>query len=339
MPYKRNKIMKLLIMLTILNLKIVLSSFAQENQPLKNFANENSTINQISEQIKLKNIAEIKSTGSYTLTGIGIVAGLADKGDSLKRKDILNKALNKIGINEIDLTNIGSKNIALVSTTVKINGNIIKGVNHNVYIASMLDSKDLTNGILLRTELKDKEGKVLATASGPIITNEKSKGTGYILNGATIHENKNYTNYNIILKKEDYILADSISKKLTSKNIKNNIKSGNIIEIEINEIGLLGEIEEIEIKTMPKVLISEQNKIIIASTNAEIGPLIFLIERNGENLFSNRSNEKIKIEIQKMKINEFISKNSNMLSNEELIKVIKAAKKINKLHGELILEE
>ncbi|ANF34221.1 flagellar biosynthesis protein FlgA [Borrelia turicatae] len=331
--------MKLLIMLTILNLKIVLSSFAQENQPLKNFANENSTINQISEQIKLKNIAEIKSTGSYTLTGIGIVAGLADKGDSLKRKDILNKALNKIGINEIDLTNIGSKNIALVSTTVKINGNIIKGVNHNVYIASMLDSKDLTNGILLRTELKDKEGKVLATASGPIITNEKSKGTGYILNGATIHENKNYTNYNIILKKEDYILADSISKKLTSKNIKNNIKSGNIIEIEINEIGLLGEIEEIEIKTMPKVLISEQNKIIIASTNAEIGPLIFLIERNGENLFGNKSNEKIKIEIQKMKVNEFISKNSNMLSNEELIKVIKAAKKINKLHGELILEE
>ncbi|AHE63079.1 flagellar basal body P-ring protein FlgI [Borrelia parkeri] len=331
--------MKLLIMLAILNLKIVLNSFAQENQPLKNFANENSTINQISEQIKLKNIAEIKSTGSYTLTGIGIVAGLSDKGDSLQRKEILNKALNKIGINEIDLTNIGSKNIALVSTTVKINGNMIKGTNHNVYIASMLDSKDLTNGILLRTELKDKEGKVLATASGPIIINEKSKGTGYILKGATIHENKNYTNYNIILKKEDYVLADSISKKLTSKNIKNNIKSGNIIEIEINEIGLLGEIEKIEVKTMPKVLINEQNKIIIASTNAEIGPLIFLIERNGENLFSNRSNEKIKIEIQKMKLNEFISKNSNTLSNEELIKVIKAAKKINKLHGELILEE
>ncbi|UPA18225.1 flagellar basal body P-ring protein FlgI [Borrelia sp. MN22-0132] len=331
--------MKLLTMLTILNLKIVLSSFAQENQPLKNLVNENNNINQISEQTKLKNIAEMKSTGSYTLTGIGIVAGLADKGDSLKGKEILNKALNKIGINEIDLTNIGSKNIALVSTTVKINGNMVKGTNHNVYIASMLDSKDLTNGILLRTELKDKEGKVLATASGPIITNAKSKGTGYILNGATIHEDKNYTNYNIILKKEDYVLADSISKKLTSKNIKNNIKSGNIIEIEINEIGLLGEIEEIEIKTMPKVLISEQNKIIIASTNAEIGPLIFSIERNGENLFSNRSNEKIKIEIQKMKLNEFISKNSNTLSNEELIKVIKAAKKINKLHGELILGE
>ncbi|BDU62546.1 flagellar P-ring protein [Candidatus Borrelia fainii] len=331
--------MKLLIMLTILNLKIVLNSFAEENQPLKNFTNENSNINQISEQIKLKNIAEIKSTDSYTLTGIGIVAGLVDKGDSLKGKEILNKALNKIGINEIDLTNIGSKNIALVSTTVKINGNMIKGANHNVYIASMLDSKDLTNGILLRTELKDKEGKVVATASGPIITNEKSKGTGYILNGATIHENKNYTNYNIILKKKDYVLADSISKKLTNKNIKNNIKSGNIIEIEINEIGLLGEIEEIEIKTMPKVLISEQNKIIIASTNAEIGPLIFSIEKNGENLFSNRSNEKIKIEIQKMKLNEFISENSNTLNNEELIKVIKAAKKINKLHGELILEE
>ncbi|UPA09452.1 flagellar basal body P-ring protein FlgI [Borrelia nietonii YOR] len=331
--------MKKLIILAILNLKIVLSAFAQENQPSKNFSNENNTISQISEQIKLKNIAEIRSTDSYTLTGIGIVAGLADKGDSLRGKEILNKALNKIGINEIDLTNIGSKNIALVSATIKINGNMIKGENQNVYIASMLDSKDLTNGILLRTELKDKEGKVLATASGPIITNYKSKGTGYILNGATIHENKNYTHYNIILKKADYALADSISKKLTSKNIKNNIKSGNIIEIEINEIGLLSEIETIEIETMPKVLINEQNKIIIASTNAEIGPLILSIERNGENLFNNKSNEKIKIEIQKMKLNEFISKNSDTLSNEELIKVIKAAEKINKLHGELILEE
>ncbi|AHH12801.1 Flagellar P-ring protein flgI [Borrelia hermsii YBT] len=337
MPYKRNRIMKKLIILAILNLKIVLSAFAQENQPSKNFSKENNAISQISEQIKLKNIAEIRSTDSYTLTGIGIVAGLTDKGDSLRGKEILNKALNQIGINEIDLTNIGSKNIALVSATITINGNMIKGANQNVYIASMLDSKDLTNGILLRTELKDKEGKVLATASGPIITNYKSKGTGYILNGATIHENKDYTHYNIILKKADYTLADSISKNLTSKNIKNNIKSGNIIAIEINEIGLLSEIEKIEIETMPKVLISEQNKIIIASTNAEIGPLILSIERDDKNLLNNKINEKIKI--QKMKLNEFISKNSDMFSNEELIKIIKAAKKINKLHGELILEE
>ncbi|AHH04626.1 Flagellar P-ring protein flgI [Borrelia miyamotoi FR64b] len=40
-----------------------------------------------------------------------------------------------------------------------------------------------------------------------------------------------------------------------------------------------------------------------------------------------------------MKISEFILKNSDSLSNEELIKIIKASKKINKLNGELILEE
>ncbi|AHH08740.1 flagellar basal body P-ring protein FlgI [Borrelia anserina] len=331
--------MKKLAILAMLSLKITLSSFAQENQPSKTPDNENITPNQISEQIKLKNIAEIRSTNSYTLTGIGIVAGLTDKGDSLKGKEILNKTLNKIGINEIDLTNIGSKNIALVSVTIKINGNMIKGASQDVYIASMLDAKDLTNGMLLRTELKDKEGKILAIASGPITINEKSKGTGYILDGAIIHENKEYKNYNIILKKEDYTLVNSISKKLTSKNIKNNIKSGNIIEIEINETNLLSEIEKIEIETIPKVLVNEKNKIIIASKNAEIGPLIFSIERNEKNLFSNKNNEKVKIEIQKMKINEFISKNSDNLNNEELIKVIKAAKKINKLHGELILEE
>ncbi|AFI31563.1 flagellar basal body P-ring protein FlgI [Borrelia crocidurae] len=326
--------MKKLIMLIILNL----SSFAQENQ-VKNFSNQNNADKQINEHTKLKNISEIQPANSQILTGIGIVAGLTDKGDSIKEKEILNQILNKIGINEIDLTKTGSKNIALVSVAIKINGNMIKGATHNVYIASMLDSKDLTNGILLKTEFKDKQGKLLATASGPIIINDKSKGTGYILNGATIHENQNYTTYNIILKNKDYSLINLISQNLTKNNIKNNIKSGNIIEIEVDDIGLISKIEKIEIKTMPKVLINEQNKIIMASTNAEIGPLVLSIERKEEDLFSNKTNKNIKIEIQKMKLNEFISNNSTKLNNKELIQIIKRANKISKLHGELILEE
>ncbi|AHH06837.1 Flagellar P-ring protein flgI [Borrelia crocidurae DOU] len=326
--------MKKLIMLIILNL----SSFAQENQ-VKNFSNQNNADKQINEHTKLKNISEIQPANSQILTGIGIVAGLTDKGDSIKEKEILNQILNKIGINEIDLTKTGSKNIALVNVAIKINGNMIKGATHNVYIASMLDAKDLTNGMLLKTEFKDKQGKLLATASGPIIINDKSKGTGYILNGATIHENQNYTTYNIILKNKDYSLINLISQNLTKNNIKNNIKSGNIIEIEVDDIGLISKIEKIEIKTMPKVLINEQNKIIMASTNAEIGPLVLSIERKEEDLFSNKTNKNIKIEIQKMKLNEFISNNSTKLNNKELIQIIKRANKISKLHGELILEE
>ncbi|ACH94993.1 flagellar basal body P-ring protein FlgI [Borrelia recurrentis] len=326
--------MKKLIMLIILNL----SSFAQENQ-VKNFSNQNNADKQINEHTKLKNISEIQPANSQILTGIGIVAGLTDKGDSIKEKEILNQILNKIGINEIDLTKTGSKNIALVNVAIKINGNMIKGATHNVYIASMLDAKDLTNGMLLKTEFKDKQGKLLATASGPIIINDKSKGTGYILNGATIHENQNYTTYNIILKNKDYSLINLISQNLTKNNIKNNIKSGNIIEIEVDDIRLISKIEKIEIKTMPKVLINEQNKIIMASTNAEIGPLVLSIERKEEDLFSNKTNKNIKIEIQKMKLNEFISNNSTKLNNKELIQIIKRANKISKLYGELILEE
>ncbi|BCR22180.1 flagellar basal body P-ring protein FlgI [Borrelia sp. HM] len=332
--------MKVLIIIATLSLNTIASSFAQENQhPPNNLANTNDISNRIIEKIKLKDIAEIRSSNSQILTGIGIVAGLIDKGDSSKGKEILNQALNKIGINNIDLTKIESKNIALVSVTTKINGNIIKGANQNVYIASMLDSKELTNGILLRTELRNQEGKILATAAGPISTNSKSKGTGYILNGATIHENKEYKNYNIILEKEDYTLVDSISKKLTSKNIKNNVKSGKIIEIEIKETRLLSEIEEMTIENIPRVLINEKNKLIITSKNAEIGPLTLSIERDEKNLFSNKKNEQIKIEIKQMTISEFILKNSDTLSNEELIKIIKVSKKINRLNGELILEE
>ena len=332
--------MKILMIIATLSLNTIASSFAQENQnPPSNLANTNDISNLIIEEIKLKDISKIRPNDSNILTGIGIVAELIDKGDSSKEKEILNQALNTIDINNIDLTKIESKNIVLVSVTTKTNGNIIKGTNQNICIASILDSKDLTNGILLQTELRNKEGKILATESGPISTNSKSKGTGYILNGTTIYDNQEYKNYNIILEKEDYTLINSISKKLTSKKIENNIKSGKIIEIEIQKIKLLSEIEEMAIENIPKVSINEQNKLIIASKNVEIGPLIFSIERDKENLFSNKKNEQIKIDIQKMTISGFILKNSDTLNNEELIKIIKVAKKINKLNGELILEE
>ncbi|AYE36619.1 flagellar biosynthesis protein FlgA [Borrelia turcica IST7] len=329
-----------LIVFIILSLSTVFSSFSQENQPVKDLPNVNNILKQPSETIKLKELAEIQPTNSSVLTGIGIVAGLTGKGDSLKKgKEILSKLFTQTGTNEIeiDVANIESKNIALVSVALKINGNMIKGTNLNVHVASILDSKDLTNGILLSTELKDNAGKVIATAAGPITTHEKSKGSGYILKGATVHENKDYSQYNIILKKTDYTIADAISKKLRQKNIKNNIKSGDIIEIEIEEIGLLSEIEQIEIETTPKILINETNKIILASKDAEIGPLVLLIERN-DNL-DNKNSHKVKVEIQKMNLNEFISKNSETLTSEELITIIKKSKKINKLNGELILEE
>ncbi|WKC58304.1 flagellar basal body P-ring protein FlgI [Borrelia sp. P9F1] len=332
--------MKLMVFV-VLSLKAVLISFSQEDQSLKGF-NKGGVPGQSGEKIRLKELAKIQPTNSSVLTGIGIVAGLAGKGDTLKKdKEALSKILTQIGIkgDGIELNSIESKNIALVHASLRINGNMIEGSSQDVHVASVLDSKDLTNGLLLRTELKNGEGKIIAIASGPVTTNEKSRGTGLIAKGATIHESKDYSRYNIILKKENYTLADEISKKLNQKGIKNNIKSGNIIEIEIEKIGLLSEIEQIKIETSPVVLINETDKTVMASKNAEIGPLMLLIERNENNSFGSKKNEKVKIEIQKMNLSEFISKNVNALTNDELITIIKKSKKINKLNGELILEE
>ncbi|UGQ17547.1 flagellar basal body P-ring protein FlgI [Borrelia sp. RT1S] len=330
-----------LVVFVILSLRTILISFSQEDQPLQGVSRD-SVSGQSGEKIRLKELAKIQPTNSSVLSGIGIVAGLTGKGDTLKKdKEALSKMLTQIGMkgDEIDVNNMGSKNIALVHVTFRLNGNMIKGSNQDVYVASVLDSKDLTNGILLRTELKDKDGKLIAIASGPITTNEKSRGTGHVVKGATIHESRDYSRYNIMLNKEDYTLADEISKKLNQKGVKNNIKSGVIIEIETEKVGLLSEIEQIEIETSPIVLINETDKIIMASKNAEIGPLVLLIERNENSSFGNKSNEKVKVEIQKMSLSEFISKNADELTNDELITIIKKSKKINKLNGELILEE
>ncbi len=102
-------------------------------------------------------------------------------------------------------------------------------------------------------------------------------------------------------------------------------------------MSLLEEIENIKIETYPKVLIDKKNGIILASENAKIGTFTFSIEKDDQTILSSKN--KTIIQVNSMKLNEFILKNSNNLSNKELIQIIQAAKKINKLDGELILEE
>ncbi|WP_151073670.1 flagellar basal body P-ring protein FlgI [Borreliella turdi] len=327
-----NKLMLMLIAFTT-------SLLAQTNKASTGLNTEQSFNNKMSESIKLKEIANICPTNTNFLTGIGIVAGLAGKGDSLKQKDLISKILEENNtIDKISFNNIESKNIALVSVSLQVKGNTIKGSKHKTCIAPMLDSKDLTNGILLKTNLKNKEGKIIAIASGIIKTNNKLKGSGYTLDSIIINEDQdiNYS-YNIILKKGNYTLTNRIHKILTSKKINNKIKSESTIEIEVKNIGLLEEIENIKIETNPKILIDKKNGIILASENAKIGEFTFSIEKDNRNILN--GNNKITIQVNSMKLNEFLLKNSNNLSNKELIQIIQAAQKINKLNGELILEE
>ncbi|WNY60516.1 flagellar basal body P-ring protein FlgI [Borreliella bissettiae] len=326
---------KLMLMLTV----FATSLLAQTNTDSTGLKTEQLFNNSLSESVKLKEIADIYPTNTNFLTGIGIVAGLAGKGDSTKQKDLIIKILEENNvINAIGSNNIESKNIALVNVSLQVKGNTIKGSKHKACVASILDSKDLTNGILLKTTLKNKEGEIIAIASGIIQSNNKLKGSGYTLDSIIINENQNINyDYNIILKKGNYTLINKIHKILTSKKINNKIKSDSTIEIEAKNISLLEEIENIIIETSPKILIDKKNGIILASKNAQIGTFIFSIEKDDQNILS--KNNKTAIQINSMKLNEFILKNSDNLSNKELIQIIQAAKKINKLNGELILEE
>ncbi|WKC76458.1 flagellar basal body P-ring protein FlgI [Borreliella valaisiana] len=315
------------------------SLLAQTNKVSTEIESKQSFSNHLSENVKLKEIANICPTNTNFLTGIGIVVGLGGKGDSPKQKDLINKILEKNNtIDEISPNNIESKNIALVNVSSQTNGNIIKGSKHKAYIASILDSKDLTNGILLKTNLKNKGGEIIAIASGIIKTNNKLKESKYTLDSVIINENQNINySYNIILKKGNYTLINRIHKILNSKKINNKIKSDNIIEIEAKDMSLLEEIENIKIETNPKILIDKKNGIILASENATIGAFTFSIEKDDQNILN--SNNKTTIQVNSMKLNEFILKNSKNLNHKELIQIIQAAQKINKLNGELILEE
>lgn len=215
------------------------SPLAQANKASTRLKAEQLFNNNLPESTKLTEIANICSTNTNFLTGIKIVENLHGKEDSLKEKDLMHKILEENNtIDEISLNNIESKNIALINVGHQIKSNAIKGSRHKAYIASILDSKSLTNGILLKTNLKNNAGEIIAIASGIINNKNKLKGSEYTPNctidGVIINKNQNIINYNysIILKKGNYTLINRIHKILASKKINNKIKS--VILEEVN---------------------------------------------------------------------------------------------------------
>ncbi|MBB6042752.1 flagellar basal body P-ring protein FlgI [Borrelia yangtzensis] len=132
------------------------------------------------------------------------------------------------------------------------------------------------------------------------------------------------TNTNFLTGIGNYTLINRIHKILSHKKINNKIKSDNTIEIEAKNMGLLEEIENIQIETNPKILIDKKNGIILASENASIGTFTFFIEKDDKSILNNK---KTTIQINAMKLNEFVLTNSNNFSHKELIQIIQAAKK------------
>jgi flagellar P-ring protein precursor FlgI len=184
---------------------------------------------------RIKDIVDIQGLRSNPLTGVGLVIGLAETGDtSLLSRQMLTNLLRDSGL-VLSPTDLTGGNIAVVWVTADLGPFAREGSRIDVDVSAIGNAKSLQGGKLLPTPLKGLDGQVYAVADGGIsiggwtATGEKASVTknhqtvGRIPNGAIVEKAEISTFIEHIgehrfitlnLRNSDFSTADQISEAI-----------------------------------------------------------------------------------------------------------------------------
>ncbi|MGO8765748.1 MAG: flagellar basal body P-ring protein FlgI [Limisphaerales bacterium] len=139
--------------------------------------------------VRVRDLAMLSGARDNQLVGYGLVGGLANDGDKdpIYTQQTFADMLQRYGLNipAASMTQISSKNIAVVMVTADIPAFVKSGQRLDVQVASMGDAKSLQGGVLFQTPLFGADNKVYAVAQGPLSIGGFSAGTG----GASVTKN------------------------------------------------------------------------------------------------------------------------------------------------------
>ena len=277
-------------------------------------------------RVRIKDITKVQGLRDNYLIGYGLVSGLpSNSGDKnalatnlaqinmLKNFGVDLKEFlvnNQVNINNIDANNAGQQvisalkqlnggavgNIAAVMITAKIGAYSKEGDHFDVDISSFGSSRNLTGGVLLQSLLKGSDGKVYASAQGPVISSgyeveangslvrEGSPNSGRIPKGGII-EYPLITNLNtsegIILTTEkiDFSttkkIVEAINKSAANRQAK--IIDGRTISVQMNgpnddAVTALSDISNVMVdaETEAKVVILERTGTIVVGQDVKL---------------------------------------------------------------------
>lgn len=139
-------------------------------------------------QVRIKDIANFEGVRENHLIGYGLVVGLLGTGDKLSSspftRESIRGMLERLGVANLDGTELKTKNTAAVMVTAKLPPFARRGSPIDITVSSLGDATSLRGGTLLVTPLTGADGAVYAVAQGAIATS----GFSVAGNAATVVE-------------------------------------------------------------------------------------------------------------------------------------------------------
>jgi len=124
------------------------------------------------QQIRVKDVASVSGLEDVQLLGYGLVVGLAGTGDrnqTIFTEQTIVNMLKNMGI-ELPERHIRVRNVAAVMVTGNLTPFRRKGTRMDVTVSSMGDATSLEGGTLILTPIQGPDGKIYASAQGPLAT-------------------------------------------------------------------------------------------------------------------------------------------------------------------------
>ena len=314
--------------------------------------------------VRLKDIAYLSGVRTNQLLGIGLVTGLAGKGDSsssvLLRNSLANLVAN-LGL-EIDQREIKSRNCAVVVINCEIPPFIRPGDRINLTVSSIGDARSLEGGVLLQSQLKGANGVVYALAQGNVLTPRNSgsvKTVGSIPLGGIVEKEVlsdfiTQGTISLVLRNPDFITAHGVSEAISEAfpNVKVSPVDASLIEVQIpaerssNPVAFVAELESLTVipGSSGKVVIDAASGIIIMGEQVRIGRVAVSYKRVQVSVAGNfnfQDGEEAKenfILEETSTVDDLISALAEVgLKTETIIGILKAIDRAGALYGELII--
>jgi flagellar P-ring protein precursor FlgI len=253
---------------------------------------------------RIKDIAYVKGVNDYQVIGYGLVVGLNGTGDSqisTFTEQSVASMLKRFGIT-VAQSQIRMRNVAAVMVVASIPPFSSNGASVDVTVSSMGDATSLQGGALLLTELVGQDGRVYATAQGPLAVGGfdiRAAGTtvqrnftttGRIPNGGLVQqpppiEFVNNWLLSLVLSQEDFTtanrVADVINQSAGSK-IADAVDGGTI-NIQVPQsfqskdkvVRFIAQIESLQVvpDVMARVVINERTGTVVVGQNVSVLPV------------------------------------------------------------------
>lgn len=253
---------------------------------------------------RIEDISYVRGVNHYQVVGYGLVVGLNGTGDtqmSLLTQQSVASMMKRFGIT-LNQSQIRMRNVAAVMVVASIPPFSSKGASIDVTVSSMGDATSLQGGALLLTDLVGQDGRVYATAQGPLAVggyNVEAAGsmiqrnfttTGRIPNGGLVQRTPpiNFDengNISLILSQQNFTTANRVAdviNKSVGKSIAYAVNGGRI-DVHIPKafqpknkiVQFISQIETLQVvpDVVARVVINERTGTVVVGQNVTILPV------------------------------------------------------------------